>query len=312
MSVSSFCQFSHIPVVNKKAWQIISKRLQEAPLFYIKKMELLRESEIPMIISSCRYSPSTESMIKWSSAGKHGRLYLYTADMCTKCYDRDIRVNVREGSKICANCGLVCGQTSNDDTLSSTSYNQSYEVMNMNGRRPQTIPRKYSLSSYKRCNHFKEYLRRIQGIEQVSITHQEINLIREEVNKRGININEKIDRHLVRVILKSLKLQKYYNHIYHIIKVLTGKPLVTLTRSHCETLLRMFIKIQEPYGEYSNGRANMMSYYYVVKKLCEILGWHDISESLPFLKNSQKILEQDRIWKKICHSVGYPFIRSIL
>lgn len=304
----SFCPFSRIPVVKKKAWMIVRQRLVEGPLQFSKKMNLVHEIKIPTITTLCHYFPSSTSMITWSTAANHGRLFVITVDMCTKCYGRDIRVNVQEGFNICAGCGLVCGVS---HTNEHSSYQQSYSLMANSSRTKQIVPRTYSNSSYKRCNQFKEYLLRVQGRERNSVTAHDLENIKKEIFKRGL-FSDELDPQIIRSILKSLGLQKHYNHIYFILKQITGHALVDLSQNHTQRLYLMFVKIQKVFGEVVEFRANIISYYYILRKLCELLCWDDIAKCLPHLKSQDKVLRQDQIWKKICLSLGYPFIRSTL
>lgn len=302
------CPYSRIPVVNKQAWTTLHRRLLESPLAYSKKMKTKTETNVPNITTLCRYSPSTTSMITWCTASNHGRLFRVTVDMCTKCYGRDIRVNVQEGSLICAGCGLVCGEA-NTETLAS--YAQSYSIMASGSRQKQILPRVYSSSSYKRCNLFKEYLLRIQGKERNKITREDMTKIKQELLSRQLDVNQ-IDQDVIRSILKKLRMQRHYNHTYFLLKQLTGHALVELHPHHCQQLLELFVKIQQVFGEVQTTRSNMMSYYFLLRKSCELLNWDDIARCLPYLKSRQKLVEQDRIWRKICLRLGYPFFPSTL
>lgn len=302
------CPYSRLPVVQKESWTILCRRLLESPLLYSKKMNTLSEENMPTIATLCHYSPSTTSMITWCTASNHGRLFRVTVDMCTKCYGRDIRVNVQEGSLICAGCGLVCG---NANTEACASYMQSYSILASGTRQKQITPRVYSSSSYKRCNLFKEYLLRIQGKERNHVTGEHIHLVHQELKSRGLAV-EKIDQAVVRSILKKLRLQRFYNHIHYILKELTGHAFVELHGLHCQRLLALFIKIQDAFGEVQTSRSNIMSYYFILRKSCELLCWHEIARCLPHLKSRQKLVEQDRIWRKICLRLGYPFFPSTL
>jgi len=305
--MKDYCQFSHIPVLKKQAWTTIHQRIMEAPLSHLKKMNMMFDRDMPTITTFCRYCPSTKTMITWSSAGKHGRLFLAVADMCIKCHGRDIRVNTQEGARICAGCGLVCGQ---DSYSQHSSYQQSYHSMASNTRTQQKVPRVYSSSSYKRSNLFKEYLRRIQGKERNKITATDVHVIRTEIEKRNISIDA-LDHVILREILKHTRMQKLYNHLFFLLKELKGYSMVELSTSHCEILMKMFMVIQEAFGKYAGPRSNMLSYYYVIRKLCEIVKWTTIADCLPYLKSPQKVLQQDKVWEKVCISVGYPFIKSV-
>lgn len=297
-----------IPVIHTDTWKRVKYRLQVAPLSFTKRMDLLHESNIPRISGICSFTSSSQTMLEWKSPLQFKRIYPLTTDMCIMCYNRDLRLHHREGILVCSLCGYICDNSTDQDI---SSYTQSFSVMSSNNRTKQQIPRRHAESCYKRCNHFKETLLRLQGKERVKIQRQEMLIIESEVLKRGLQ-KEDLSGDVVKLILKHLSMQRYYNNRYYILMKLTGHPLVTLSTEHSKILLKMFLTIQRPYAQHATTRANMISYYYIVKKLCELQGWEDISESLPHLKSKAKILQEDWIWKKICRSIGKPFIPSLL
>jgi hypothetical protein len=297
-----------IPVVDKKVWDVLSSRLKGAPLSYSKRMETINEHDIQRLVGSCRYPP-THGLLEW----KHRmevfplRLYPVNPDMCLHCYNTDLRIDQKQGALICSGCGFICAENVHD----SSSYTQSYSIMATHSRQQQHIPRKHTENTYKRCNHFRETLLRLQGVEKVNITGRELQLIKLEITKRRIN-TEDLRADTMKLILRQIGLQKFYNHTYYILKQLTGNALVTFTRSQTDILYSMFIKIQRPFADHAPHRANMISYIYIIKKLCEILEWDDVAAALHHLKSTNKIMQQDIIWKKICRSVGFRFTASVI
>lgn len=298
-----------IPIVNKTVWNITLDRLHEAPLAYTKRMDLMHEKTISRIYGYCVFHALPTSQVQWKSPLQFKRLIPINHEICRMCYNQDLRINVSEGTLICSHCGFIA-----DDHINSSescSYTQSFAIMSSHSRNKQQIPRKHSESIYKRCNHFRETLLRLQGKEKLKISETDINRIRDEIKKRNLKEDE-LTADLLKKILRHLSLQRYYNHVYYIIMTITGYPLVNLEPHHYQHLVSMFIKIQRPFAIHAPTRANMISYIYIVKKLCEILGWVEISECLPHLKSRSKLLQQDEIWRKICLSVGYPFYSSLL
>jgi len=55
----------------------------------------------------------------------------------------------------------------------------------------------------------------------------------------------------------------------------------------------------------------MLNYSYILRKFCEILGWHDLTPFFCLLKSRSKVYAQDLLWKKICNDTGFPFHKSI-
>lgn len=298
-----------IPVLHNTIWKETLDRLKQAPLAYTKRMDLLHEHSIPRIYGYFIYNALNTPQVTWTSPMQYKNLLPMNYDICRMCYNQDLRINNTEGTLVCGNCGFIADFNVKIDELSS--YSQSYAVMTSNSRQQQTIPRKHSESMYKRCNHFKETLLRLQGKERVKITSDQLHMIRTEIKKRNLDTAE-LTAETMKKILRSLSLQRFYNHVYYIIMNITGYPLVSLDLNHYQTLLSMFIKIQRPFAIHAPRRSNMISYLYIIKKLCEILGWTEISSCLPHLKSRTKLLQQDEIWKKVCISVGYPFYSSLI
>ena len=75
-----------------------------------------------------------------------------------------------------------------------------------------------------------------------------------------------------------------------------------------ETLCNLFMEIQKPYTKYCPpDRVNFLNYYYTLYKLCELLGETKFLQYFPMLKDREKRIEQDQIWKKICEELEWKF-----
>jgi hypothetical protein len=57
--------------------------------------------------------------------------------------------------------------------------------------------------------------------------------------------------------------------------------------------------------------VNFLNYYYTAYKLCELLGEETYLPFFPMLKDKEKRIEQDVIWKKICEELDWEFIHTI-
>jgi hypothetical protein len=116
----------------------------------------------------------------------------------------------------------------------------------------------------------------------------------------------------VREILKKLKLNKYYEHVPHIINRLNGHNAPIMSREVEEKLRYMFKEIQPSFQLHrTEGRNNFLSYSYVLYKFCELLELDEHLPCFPLLKNRDKLYVQDKIWQKICADLKWEFIRSI-
>ena len=172
-------------------------------------------------------------------------------------------------------------------------------------------PREISYFAYKRINHFNEWLAQFQAKEKTELPNELYTDIYKELNK---NIYAKKDLKYkdIRLILKRLKYNKYYEHIPHIISVISGKKAPTLDRKTEEILRSLFKEIQIPFmNNCPRVRKNFLSYSYVLHKFCELLEYDDLLEYFPFLKSREKLHSQDLIWQKICNDLRWQFIPSL-
>ena len=79
-----------------------------------------------------------------------------------------------------------------------------------------------------------------------------------------------------------------------------------------DTLYNLFAELQAPYSKFCpDDRVNFLNYYYTAYKLCELLGEYTYLEDFPMLKDPEKRMEQDFIWKKICKELDWEFILTI-
>ena len=173
-------------------------------------------------------------------------------------------------------------------------------------------PREVSYYAYKRINHFNEWLAQFQAKESTDIPNEVFDLILIELKKERILDTKNIKQTKIREILKKLKLNKYYEHVPHIINKLNGQYAPLMTREIEEKLRFMFREIQPSFQKHCpSGRNNFLSYSYVLYKFCELLDLDEYLPSFPLLKNRDKLYNQDKIWQKICEDLRWEFIRSI-
>jgi hypothetical protein len=215
------------------------------------------------------------------------------SDICKLCKVEKITY-ISDGVQICPKCG--------DETeILIESIKPSYK----------DPPREVTYFSYKRINHFNEWLAQFQAKETTDIPQDVYNEILEEISKERIILSQ-IDNKKLREILKKLKKNKYYEHIPHILNKLNGITPPTMTIEMEEELRRMFREIQIPFIKYCpKNRKNFLSYSYVLHKFVELLELDDFINCFILLKSREKIHQQDQIWKKICEHLKWQFIPSI-
>jgi hypothetical protein len=171
-------------------------------------------------------------------------------------------------------------------------------------------PKEVCFYAYKRINHFKEILAQFQGKETTQIPSEVIENIKLQIKKERIDLSQ-INNNKTKEILKKLGYNKYYEHIPFIKDKLGIKPPIMSPELE-DTLCNLFIELQSPYSKYCpDDRVNFLNYYYTAYKLCELLGETQYLEHFPMLKDREKRIEQDSIWRKICEELDWEFIPTI-
>ncbi len=171
-------------------------------------------------------------------------------------------------------------------------------------------PKEVCFYAYKRINHFREILAQFQAKETTQIPGEVLEAIRQQVKKERISMAQLTNRK-AKDILKKLGYNKYYEHIPFIKDKLGIKPPIMSSELE-DTLCRLFMEIQAPYAKYCpDDRVNFLNYYYTVYKLCELLDQTQFLPFFPMLKDREKRIEQDEIWKQICVELGWEFVPTV-
>jgi hypothetical protein len=216
---------------------------------------------------------------------------------CNKCKDEMI-LDLHNGLMVCHMCG-------ESQTILIESDIPNYKEDSNDTK---------TYVAYKTMNHFNEWLNKIQGKEVIELSNDVCDKITKEIHKYNLNGNPKnISPQIMREILSKLGLNKYYDDIPYIIFKTTGKEPPQLLREQEEKLRQMFREVQEPFKLYKpNMRKNLISYSYIIYKLCELIELDYILPFIHLLKSDQKIKDMDiNIWKKICTHLNWEFIPSI-
>ena len=219
--------------------------------------------------------------------------YIYSTDICQKCRSGELIPIEDEGVMICNKC----------------HYNVRYLVENDKPSYKEP-PKEVCFYAYKKINHFKEILSQFQGKETTQIPEQVIEDLQSQIKKERIQIHD-LSYYKCKDLLKKLGYNKYYEHINFIKNKLGIKPVV-ISQDLEETLCNFFMEIQYPYAKHCpDYRVNFLHYYYVLYKLFELLDQTHFLVHIPMLKDREKLIEQDSIWKKICDELDWEFIATI-
>lgn len=221
---------------------------------------------------------------------------------CYRC-DRPMDLDRNEAKLVCLGCGTFTNETLDSDKPSYCK-DQSADISNF---------------AYKKINHLNEILAQAQGTENTEIPQKVYDMIIMEMDKERKYNLAVLDYKTVKEYLKKHKSEgfnKHYEHIPHIINRLNGIPPKKFTPVQEENLRNLFKKIQPAFEKHCpktgmKARNNMLSYNYVLKKLCELLGYDEFLDCFPRLKSDNKLREQEEIWKKICIEMEFQFIPSL-
>jgi hypothetical protein len=166
-------------------------------------------------------------------------------------------------------------------------------------------------SPYRRINHFREWLNQFQAKQSPEIHEDVYKDIIMELNKNRITNLSNLNKKKMKLILKKLGYNEYYEHIHYIINKLSNLPPPKITRDMEKIFIKMFTKIESPWEIYKQqGRKNFLSYSYVLYKFCELLELDHLLDCFTLHKDPNKLMENDEIWKKICTYLNWEFISS--
>ena len=168
-------------------------------------------------------------------------------DICKLC---DVEMNLIQSEGL-----VVCPQCGREEHILIDSDKPSYK----------DPPPEAGEFTYKRINRFDEWLTQYQAKETTEIPQEVLDSILLEMKKEGITNLCRLTMEKVRGYLKKLSLNKYYEHIPHIIYCLNGLPTPRLTQETEEKLRSMFRQIQDIFDIVCpDDRTNFLSYSYLL------------------------------------------------
>ena len=233
------------------------------------------------------------------SYGIRGKLHT-KIDFCKKCkvtYNKDYEliVNHIEGFMSCLKCGHM-----------------EYVIIESDKPNYKDPPPEATYFAYKRTNHLNEILNQIQAKESTDIPDEVLDAVREEIRKERIKDLTELTNKKVRYYLRKLNLNKYYEHIAHIINRLNGLPPPIITKDIEDKIRIMFSAVNSAWGEIpKKPKKNFLNYNYVLYKFVELLDRDEYKVLFPLLKSRDKIVSHDVVWKEICEKLGWEFLRTI-
>jgi hypothetical protein len=205
----------------------------------------------------------------------------------------------REQLLVCTSCG-VC---THDFTI----------AMPQHGTEESSVIPHFT---YKKVNHFREWLAQCQARELSDISPT-IDALIAEMRKQRLSESEQKDLTPIKVrgYLRQLRLGNY-DHLHLIHSTITGRRPPQFDHETEMRLVEMFKATLVPFetvrAKVCPLRSNFLSYSYVLRKLTGILGIERIDDHyFPLLKSREKLHNADLIWKAICVELGWQFNKSM-
>ena len=219
--------------------------------------------------------------------------YYIKKNICRYCCNGEMIAMEDEGIMLCNVCSVISKYLIENE---KPSY-----------REP---PKEVCFYAYKKINHFKEILAQFQGKESTNIPIEVIENIKSQIRKERLDIHN-LSYEELKGLLKKLGYNKYYEHINFIKQKLGIQPII-IPQEIEETLCNFFIEIQHPYAKHCpDDRINFLHYFFVLYKLFQLIGETKYLKEIPMLKDKDKLMEQENIWKKICIELNWEFIPTI-
>lgn len=293
--------FKYYDIIDKGSAQddpmIVNKtKVENSILKYLMKPENESEKQENQVQDNMNDRASL--LEKYLACTEHN--YVKNAEMeikdrCPFCDSSNRNIMLNDGLIYCNDCHIV-----------------EYIIIDHDRPSYKDPPKEISYFAYKRINHFNEWISQIQGKETTDIPEEVYDKILLEIKKQKITNMAELTCSKVKEILKKLKINKYYEHVPHIINKLNGLPTPHFDPELEDKLRSMFKQIQPLFLKYAPGhRKNFLSYSYVLHKFVQLLGKDEYLPYFSLLKSREKLHQQDQIWKKICDELSWEFIRSI-
>lgn len=218
-------------------------------------------------------------------------------DECPHC-DVGLILVAKSANLVCIVCGYSIPFL--DATSNAMSYGDEIE---------------FPTFSYKRINHFNEWINLFQAKEATEISGEVYRKVMNKLYENGHRSTGTITRKVIMDTLNELELRKHYNHKQMILSRLTGDPPPRMSPEQEEQCRLMFMATQAPFEKWkailAPDRKNYLSYSYLLYKFCELRGWNNFLPYFALLKGQDKLGKQDQIFKKICEDLNWEFRASM-
>lgn len=102
---------------------------------------------------------------------------------------------------------------------------------------------------------------------------------------------------LANIFMKQ-KLRRYNKYIYWVFKHRKGFHAVYIDSNKQSKIEGYFKIIETNFINTNENRHNMIGYLFLVRKVCEMIGWTDIAENIVNLNSRKTISKWNKIWNE--------------
>jgi hypothetical protein len=223
--------------------------------------------------------------------------FVFEPDICQRCHKGELIPQDEDGIMICNNmsCGVYVQNIVDNE---KPTYKEP--------------PNEVTYNAYNRLVHFKEILSQFQAKETTQIPAEVMERIKARIKKERItDFASEINYEKMREILKTLGCNRYFEHIQYINSILGIKPPVMCEKLQ-ETLCVLFIEVQEAWAIHCPAhRTNFFNCTYILYQLCVLVNQTQFLPFIPMMKDREKQLEQDMVWKKVCDTKDWVFVPTV-
>lgn len=188
MEKASF--WSLVPVLSIEIWHRIRSRHVEPSVVFMKRMGILPETVTPSLNTffEVKGISATNQLLVWKDKSSFDRCNLFRLfdHTCENCNGSNIRFNNTEGSTTCQDCGAIISECMECPSFSSEHHGPSTAVPLGHTEKSRRV----NTYMYKRCNHFKFWISRIQAKETTGVKRGVVEAVRRELQKERIEYGD--------------------------------------------------------------------------------------------------------------------------
>jgi Zn ribbon nucleic-acid-binding protein len=198
---------------------------------------------------------------------------------------------------VCTRCGTATKQIDTEFRASFTTHSSITRT-----------------NYYERRDHMKTILKDIQGKESKDVPEEVYDDVIVYLYTSRLLDPENADTETIREALKRTGHSNCYRNINTILFKLFNIPPPSISDKEVKTILSKFMELQDHWQQMSHqekeGRKNFLNYFYVIRKLCELSGFHWLVPRFRLLKHAPRLETYDIVWERLVKRRGWAFIKT--